>query len=64
MKNESWIEEINEKIEEIERNNTWNLVPRPKNKNISSKKCVFSNKWNENGEVSRNKATLVCMGYT
>jgi hypothetical protein len=39
------------------------LVPRPKNKNVIGTKCVFINKLNEDGEVTRNKARLVCKGY-
>jgi hypothetical protein len=39
------------------------LVPRPKNKNVNSKKWVFRNKLNEDGHVTRNKARFVCKGY-
>lgn len=41
LNNESWIEVMNEEIEKIERNNTWTLVPRPKDKNVISTKWVF-----------------------
>ena len=47
----------------IEKNNTWTLVPRPKDKNVIGKKWVFRNRLNENGEVTRNKARLVCKSY-
>ena len=62
LENESWIEEMNEEIEQIEKNQTWTLVPRPKDKNVIGTKWVFRNKLNENGEVSRNKTRLVCKG--
>jgi hypothetical protein len=39
------------------------LVPRPKNKNVIDTKWVFRNKLNEDGQVTRNKARLVCKGY-
>ena len=40
------------------------LFPRPKDKNIIGTKWVFKNKMNEQGEVIRNKARLVCKGYS
>ena len=60
---ECWIKAMDEELEQIERNNTWELVPRPKDKNVIGTKWVFKNKLNENGEVIRNKAKLVCKGY-
>ena len=50
---------MNEEIEQIEKNKTWTLVPRPKDKNVIGTKWVFRNKLNEKGEVSRNKERLV-----
>ena len=64
LDNESWIEAMNEEIEKIERNKTWTLVPRPKDKNVIGTKWVFRNKLNEDGQVSRNKARLVWKGYS
>ena len=49
LENECWIEEMNEEIYQIERNKTWNLVPRPKDNNVIGTKLVFKNKLNENG---------------
>ena len=49
LENESWIEGMNEEIEKIEKNNTWTLVPRPKQKNVIGTKWVFINKLNEDG---------------
>jgi len=54
---------MNEEIEKIEKNNSWELVPRPHDKNIIGTKWIFKNKLNENGEVIRNKTRLVCKGY-
>jgi hypothetical protein len=48
----------------MERNKTWTLIPRPKDKNVVGTKWVFRNKLNEDGEVSRNKARLACKGYS
>eukprot|EP00253_Pinus_taeda_P017933 PITA_17933 len=62
-KDECWVKAMDEELEQIKKNNTWELVPRPKDKNVIGKNWVFKNKLNENGEVIRNKARLVCKGY-
>ena len=63
LENEEWVNAMKEEIEQIEKNKTWSLVPRPKDKNVIGTKWIFRNKQNENGEVTRNKARLVCKGY-
>lgn len=62
-KDQCWVKAMDEELEQIEKNNTWQLVPRSKEKNVIGKKWIFKNKLNENGEVIRNKARLVCKGY-
>jgi hypothetical protein len=54
---------MDEELDQIEKNDTWELVPRPKNKNVINTKWVFRNKLNEYVEITRNKAILVCKGY-
>ena len=56
---ESWTKALEEEITQIEKNDTWEMVPRPKNKNVINTKWVFRNKLNEDGQVTRNKARLV-----
>jgi hypothetical protein len=58
-----WIRSMNEELDHIEKNNTWELVPRPEDKNVIGSKWVFKNKMNEKGQVVRNKARLVCKLY-
>ena len=62
-KDENWVKDMNEELNQIEKNQTWELVPRPKNKNVIGTKRVFRNKVNEDGKVIKNKARLVCKGY-
>ena len=64
MENESWIKAMNEEIDQIEKKKTWTLLPRPKDKNVTGTKWVFKNKLNKDGQVSRNKAKLVCKWYS
>eukprot|EP00253_Pinus_taeda_P017966 PITA_17966 len=62
-KYECWVKAMDEELEQIEKNNTWELVPRSKDKNVIGTKWIFKNKLNENGEVIRNKAKLACKRY-
>jgi hypothetical protein len=54
---------MDEELDQIEKNDTWELVPTPKDKNVISAKWVYRNNLNEYGQVTRNKARLVCKGY-
>jgi hypothetical protein len=62
-KDEFWNTTIDEELGQIDKNDTWELVPRPKDKNVIDTKWVYRNKLNEYGQVTRNKAILVCKGY-
>jgi hypothetical protein len=44
---DNWIREMNEELDQIEKKNTWELVPRPEDKNVIGSKWVFKNKMNE-----------------
>lgn len=63
-KDPHWVEAMEEEMCQIEKNEIWELVPRPKDKNIIGTKWVFKNKMNEDGQIIRNKARLVCKGYS
>ena len=54
---------MKEELSQTENNETWELVPRPINKNVIGAKWVFRNKLDEAGKVTRNKDRLVCKGY-
>jgi len=51
-------------LDQIEKNQTLDLIPRPKDKNVIGTKRIFRNKQNENGQVVRNKEILICKGYS
>jgi hypothetical protein len=46
---EHWVKAMEEELDQIEKNETWELVPRPKDKNVIGTKWVFRNKLNEDG---------------
>ena len=54
---------MKEELSQIEKNETWELVPRPRNKIFIGAKWVFRNNLDEVGKVTQNKARLVCKGY-
>ena len=58
-----WVKEMNEELDQIEKNNTWEMVQRLEGKNVIGSKWIFKNKLNEQGQVVRNKETLVCKRY-
>jgi hypothetical protein len=57
------IKAMEEELDQIEKNETWELVPRTTDNIIIDTKWVFINKLNENGWVTKNKSRLVCKGY-
>ena len=63
-KDPHWVKDMDEEMSQIEKNKTWELVPPPKEENIIGTKWVFKNKMNEERQVIRNMARLVCKGYS
>ena len=45
-------------------NDTWDLVPLPKGKNVVGSHWVFKLKHNSDGSIERYKARLVAQGYS
>ena len=64
LKDSDWVTAMQEELNEFERNNVWQLVPRPKNISVVGTKWVFRNKNDADGIVIRNKARLVAKGHS
>jgi hypothetical protein len=60
----NWVNAMHEELENFERNKLWKLVEPPPNCKPIGTKWVWKNKEGENGEVVRNKSTLVAQGYS
>lgn len=60
----NWSLAIQEEMEALLKNNTWNLVQLPNGKKTVGCKWVFSVKYKVDGSVERYKARLVAKGYT
>lgn len=61
-KYEGWMKAMEYELNQIEKNQTWELVPRLVVKKVRGTKWVFWNKLNEDGKVTRIKTRLVCKG--
>ena len=59
VKEEKWRKAMNDEIDAIERNDTWELCDLPRGQKTIGVKWVFKTKLNENGEVDKYKARLV-----
>ncbi|CAL2254987.1 unnamed protein product [Prunus armeniaca] len=55
---------MEEEIKTIEKNKTWKLVDRPKDKEIIGVKWVYKTKFNPDGSIQKHKARLVAKGYS
>lgn len=55
---------MEEELQHIEKNKTWELFHRLEDKNIIGTKWVYQNKMSEEGKIVRHKARLVCKGYS
>ncbi|WJX12394.1 hypothetical protein P8452_02902 [Trifolium repens] len=64
LTDEAWIEAMLEELNQFERSEVWDLVPRPEDVNVIGTKWVYKNKSDKNGTITRNKARLVAQGYT
>ncbi|GJR96206.1 retrovirus-related pol polyprotein from transposon TNT 1-94 [Tanacetum coccineum] len=58
-----WIESMQEELNEFERLEVWELVPRPDRVMIMTLKWIYKVKLDEMGGVLKNKARLVARGY-
>ena len=54
---------MQEELDQFERSEAWELVPRPSNQSVIGTRWVFRNKIDENGIIVINKARLVAQGY-
>ena len=63
-KDDYWKQAMKDELDQIIKNETWELVPRLVEMNVIGTKWVFRNKMNEQGEVVRKKEIFLCKGYS
>ncbi|KAD6454671.1 hypothetical protein E3N88_09377 [Mikania micrantha] len=64
LKDNNWVEAVQEKLLQFERQGVWKICPLPKGKYPIGTKWVFRNKKDDKGVVIKNKVRLVVQGYT
>lgn len=55
---------MQEELCQFKRNNVWESIPIPEDRNVIGTKWIYENKSDENGNLTRNKVRLVTEGYT
>ena len=63
LRDDDWVEAMQEELTEFERNIVWTLIPAPAGKTFIGTKWVFRSNMDADGVVIRNKARLVAQGY-
>lgn len=54
LSDEGWILAMQDELNQFQRNQVWELVPRPNNCSVMGTKWVFRNKLDKQGKVVRN----------
>ena len=63
IKEKKWCKAMDEEIDAIERNETWELTKLPPKKQVIRVKWVYKTKCNAERKIDRHKARLVVKGY-
>ena len=64
LQDDHWIMAMQEELNQFERNQVWELVPKPDDRPEIGTRWVYRNKLDESGIIVRNKARLVAQGYS
>jgi len=59
-----WEKAIQDEVNSLIKNHTWDLVPRPQNRQIVTNKFAFRHKKDERARIVRLKARLVARGFS
>ncbi|GJU19256.1 retrovirus-related pol polyprotein from transposon TNT 1-94 [Tanacetum coccineum] len=63
MADHSWIESMQDELNQFERLQVWELIPRPKGKSIIALEWLWKNKCDAENIVVQNKTRLMAKGY-
>lgn len=63
VKEPVWVNAMNDEMNSIHKNNTWELVQLPKDKQVIGVKWIYKVKYHADGSVERHKERLVAKGF-
>lgn len=63
VKETVWVNAMDDEMNSIHKNNTWELVPFPKGKQVIGVKWIYKVKYHADGSVEHHKARLVAKGF-
>lgn len=64
LKHPGWVVAMDDELQALHKNHTWDVVPRPSGVNIVGSKWIYRTKYLSNGSVERLKARLVAQGFS
>lgn len=62
LKQEKWNQAMQAKVDAIEKNGPWKLLPRPQKQVVNIFKWVYKTKYQSDGSLDKQKAMLVAKG--
>lgn len=63
LSSSSWKRAMDAEFQALQRNKTWELVPRPNNQKLVDSKWVFKIKYNTDSSIHKHKVRLVAKGF-
>jgi hypothetical protein len=64
MQKKEWADAMTEEYQSIVKNDVWEIVPRPKSKDVVSSKWLFKIKHATDGSIEKYKARFVTRGFS
>jgi hypothetical protein len=64
IQRKEWADAMIEEYQSIMKNEVWEIVPRPKKKDVVSSRWLFKIKYAADGSIEKYKASFVARGFS